>query len=126
VFEDKADDSQTPPKALGGQWPDLTDSDILSKSSYMTTVSGLGQVLAVSGGAPVRSEAFPPWPAFEEEEIQAAASVLRSGRINYWTGDEGRAFECEFADFSGCKYGIALANGTVALELALYCLGIGP
>lgn len=126
MFEDKADDSQTPPKALGGQWPDLADSDILSKSSYMTTVSGLGQVLAVSGGAPVRSEAFPPWPAFEEEEIQAAASVLRSGRINYWTGDEGRAFECEFADFSGCKYGIALANGTVALELALYCLGVGP
>jgi dTDP-4-amino-4,6-dideoxygalactose transaminase len=74
----------------------------------------------------VRTDVFPPWPAFEEEEIQAAAAVLRSGRVNYWTGDEGRAFEREFADFTGCKYAIALANGTVALELALYCLGIGP
>ena len=40
-------------------------------------------------------------------------------------GEEGRAFEREFGDFIGCKYAIALANGTVALELALYCLGIG-
>jgi dTDP-4-amino-4,6-dideoxygalactose transaminase len=74
----------------------------------------------------VRTEVFPPWPAFEEEGIQAAAAVLRSGRVNYWTGEEGRAFEREFADFTGCKYAIALANGTVALELALHCLGIGP
>lgn len=107
-------------------WITATNSDILSKSSSMTTVFNLEQALAVSGGAPVRAEAFPAWPAFEEEEIQAAASVLRSGRINYWTGDEGRAFEREFADFTGCKYAIALANGTVALELALYCLGVGP
>jgi dTDP-4-amino-4,6-dideoxygalactose transaminase len=92
----------------------------------MTTVSDLGQALAISGGTPVRTEVFPPWPAFEEEEIEAAAAILRSGRVNYWTGDEGRAFEREFAEFTGCKYGIALANGTVALELALYCLGIGP
>jgi dTDP-4-amino-4,6-dideoxygalactose transaminase len=92
----------------------------------MTTVSNLGHALAVSGGAPVRTDQFPPWPAFEEEEIEAAVAVLRSGRVNYWTGDEGRAFEREFADFTGRKYAIALANGTVALELALYCLGIGP
>src|SRR5579859_3466430 len=92
----------------------------------MTTVSKLGQELAVSGGAPVRTEAFPPWPFFEDEEIQAVAAVLRSGRVNYWTGDEGRAFEREFAAFTGRQYAIALANGTLALELALYCLGIGP
>jgi dTDP-4-amino-4,6-dideoxygalactose transaminase len=91
----------------------------------MTTVSNLGNALAISGGAPVRTEPFPPWPMFEEEEIEAAAAVLRSGRVNYWTGDEGRAFEREFADFTECQYAIALANGTVALELALYCLGIG-
>jgi dTDP-4-amino-4,6-dideoxygalactose transaminase len=92
----------------------------------MTTVSDLGQALAISGGTPVRTEIFPPWPAFEEEEIEAAAAVLRSGRVNYWTGDEGRGFEREFAEFTGCTYAIALANGTVALELALYCLGVGP
>jgi len=91
----------------------------------MTTVSNLGNALAISGGAPVRTEPFPPWPIFEDEEIEAAAAVLRSGRVNYWTGDEGRAFEREFADFTECQYAIALANGTVALELALYCLGIG-
>jgi len=92
----------------------------------MTTISNLSPTLAISGGDPVRTEMFPPWPAFEEEEIEAAAAVLRSGRVNYWTGDEGRQFEREFAAFTGRKYAIALANGTLALELALYCLGIGP
>jgi dTDP-4-amino-4,6-dideoxygalactose transaminase len=51
--------------------------------------------------------------------------VLRSGKLNYWTGDEGRKFETEFAAFAGCEHAIAVANGTVALELALYALGIG-
>ena len=91
----------------------------------MTTISNLGHALAINGGAPVRTDPFPPWPEFDEEAIQSAAAVLRSGRVNYWTGEEGRAFEREFGDFIGCKYAIALANGTVALELALYCLGIG-
>jgi len=45
--------------------------------------------------------------------------VLESGKINYWTGDEGRQFEKEFAEAVGCKYAVSLANGTVALELAL-------
>jgi dTDP-4-amino-4,6-dideoxygalactose transaminase len=71
-------------------------------------------------------EPFPPWPYFAEDEIAAAAAVLRSGKVNYWTGDEGRRFEAEFAEFAGCKYAVALANGTVALELALRALGIGP
>jgi dTDP-4-amino-4,6-dideoxygalactose transaminase len=66
------------------------------------------------------------WPVFDDEQIAAAAAVLRSGKVNYWTGEEGRAFEAEFADAVGCRYGIALANGTVALELALRCLDIGP
>jgi dTDP-4-amino-4,6-dideoxygalactose transaminase len=51
--------------------------------------------------------------------------VLRSGKVNYWTGEEGRQFEAEFADHVGAKYGICVANGTLALELALYALGIG-
>src|ERR1700737_818325 len=51
---------------------------------------------------------------------------LRSGKGNYWPGAGGRAFDREFVDFTGCRYAIALANGTVALELALYCLGLGP
>lgn len=69
---------------------------------------------------------FGKWPAFSEEEIDAAVAVLRSGAVNYWTGSECRQFETEFASYAGCKYGIALANGTVALELALRALGVGP
>src|SRR5215471_2012977 len=87
--------------------------------------ASLESQLAISGGTPVRTEVLPPWPYFEEDEIEAAAAVLRSGRVNYWTGDEGRKFEREFADFVGRKYAIALANGTLALELALHCLGVG-
>jgi dTDP-4-amino-4,6-dideoxygalactose transaminase len=81
--------------------------------------------LAINGGKPIRSDAFAPWPSFSEEEIQAATQVLRSGKVNYWTGDEGRNFEREYAAHVGTKHAIALANGTLALELALYALGIG-
>lgn len=74
---------------------------------------------------PMRNIPFAPWPYFELDEIEAATAPLRSGKVNYWTGTEGREFEKEFAFFTGCSYAIALANGTVALELALYALGIG-
>lgn len=67
-----------------------------------------------------------PWPYFAPDEIEAATRVLQSGKVNYWTGDEGRQFEREFAASAGCRYAIALANGTVALEAALRALGIGP
>lgn len=69
---------------------------------------------------------LPPWPHFDQDEIEAAAAVLRSGKVNYWTGEEGRLFEIEFADYLGCRHAIALSNGTVALELALHALDIGP
>ena len=61
---------------------------------------------------------FPSWPHFEADEIEAVAAVLRSGRVNYWTGDEGCQFEHEFAEFCGTKHAVCLANGTLALELA--------
>jgi dTDP-4-amino-4,6-dideoxygalactose transaminase len=66
-----------------------------------------------------------PWPFFADDEIEAAEQALRSGRVNYWTGNEGRQFEFEFADFVGCRHAVALANGTVALECALKALGVG-
>jgi dTDP-4-amino-4,6-dideoxygalactose transaminase len=71
-------------------------------------------------------EAFPSWPQLDDEMLEAAARVLRSGKLNYWTGDEGRNFEREMADDVGCKYAVAVANGTVALELALISLGLAP
>lgn len=69
--------------------------------------------------------AFPPWPSYTEEEASAVSKVLLSNRVNYWTGDECRAFERDFATWCDAKYAIALANGTVALDLALKTLGIG-
>ena len=69
---------------------------------------------------------FSPWPDFTAEEVEAVASVLRSNRVNYWTGDECRLFEREFADWVGTRHAIALMNGTVALDVALKALGIGP
>lgn len=68
---------------------------------------------------------FSPWPSFSEEEANAVRDVLLSNRVNYWTGTEGREFEKEFAAWAGCKHAIALANGTVALDIALWALDLG-
>jgi hypothetical protein len=81
--------------------------------------------LAVNGGAPVRKTALSPWPWYDTDEVEVAARVLRSGRVNYWTGNECKLFEREFAAYHGVKYGVALANGTLALELAFKVLGVG-
>ncbi len=66
-----------------------------------------------------------PWPVFEKDELAAAQSVLASGKVNYWTGTECKQFESEFAEYHGVKHAVALANGTVALELAFRSLGVG-
>lgn len=66
------------------------------------------------------------WPSFDEAEARAVADVVRSNRVNYWTGDTGRAFEREFAAWVGTAHAVALANGTLALDLALKALGVGP
>src|ERR1035437_7805902 len=82
------------------------------------------------GSSPPVNDAIDPvthfahWPHFAEDEIEAVSNVLRSGKVNYWTGQEGRKFETEFAEFVGTRYAVALANGTVALEAALLALGI--
>ncbi|WP_180011552.1 DegT/DnrJ/EryC1/StrS aminotransferase family protein [Acinetobacter sp. YH12235] len=69
--------------------------------------------------------AFEPWPSFTQEEADAVSQVLLSNKVNYWTGQECREFEKEFAQFAGTQYAVALANGTVALDVALKALGIG-
>ena len=68
---------------------------------------------------------FSPWPCFSEEEADAIQKVLLSNRVNYWTGQECRQFEREFANWCNSEYAIAVANGTVALDLALRGLRIG-
>ena len=69
--------------------------------------------------------AFEPWPSFTQTEADAVSKVLLSNKVNYWTGQECREFEKEFAQFAGTQYAVAVANGTVALDLALKALGIG-
>lgn len=69
---------------------------------------------------------FSPWPSFTEEEAHAVRQVLLSNKVNYWTGGEAREFEREFATWCGTRHAVALANGTVALDLALKGLDIGP
>ncbi|MDR2060189.1 MAG: aminotransferase class I/II-fold pyridoxal phosphate-dependent enzyme, partial [Acinetobacter sp.] len=69
--------------------------------------------------------AFEPWPSFTQQEADAVKDVLLSNKVNYWTGQECREFEKEFARFAGTQYAVALTNGTVALDVALKALGIG-
>lgn len=69
---------------------------------------------------------FSPWPSFSNEEAEAVQRVLLSNKVNYWTGTECRAFEQEFAAWVGADHAVALANGTLALDVALKALNIGP
>ncbi len=67
---------------------------------------------------------FSPWPDYDEQEQQAVVAVMRSNQVNYWTGQQGREFEREFAHFADCEYAIAVANGSVALDLAWRALAL--
>lgn len=63
------------------------------------------------------------WPIHDQAEIDAVAEVLRSGATNYWQqGGQGRAFESEFAAYTGAYYALTCSNGTTALELAVGAL----
>lgn len=68
---------------------------------------------------------FSAWPSFTQEEADAVSKVLLSNEVNYWTGQEGRQFEKEFAAWVDCDYAVALGNGTLALDVALKALGVG-
>ena len=68
---------------------------------------------------------FSSWPSFTSEEANAVKNVLLSNKVNYWTGNECREFEKEFAVWSNSKYAIALGNGTLALDSAFKALDIG-
>ena len=91
--------------------------------------------LAVSGGAPVRTRPFPSWPVFDAREEELALEVLRSGQWwRYTMGGAAEAgaaaskvagFQSSFAAAHGCRFGVACANGTAALEAALRALGVG-
>ncbi len=66
------------------------------------------------------------WPVFDEEQIAAVTEVLRSGKVNAWTGPDVREFEKEFAAHAGTAHAIAMANGSVTLDAALRALDLQP
>ncbi|EHA62386.1 DegT/DnrJ/EryC1/StrS aminotransferase family protein [Synechococcus sp. WH 8016] len=68
---------------------------------------------------------LPTWPVFDHEELNAVVRVLSSGKVNYWTGSEGKSFESEFAKWSNCSHAIAIANGSLALSAAYLSIDIG-
>ncbi len=84
------------------------------------------RALAVDGGPPVRTDALPPWPNYESDEIAAVTEVLRSAGVNQWNGPDVRAFEDEFRRYLDVEHAVAVANGTLSLELILAAWGIGP
>lgn len=69
---------------------------------------------------------FSPWPSFTQEEADAVSRTLLSNKVNYWTGTECREFEQEFAAWADAAHGLAVANGTLALDVILKGLSIGP
>jgi dTDP-4-amino-4,6-dideoxygalactose transaminase len=82
--------------------------------------------LAINGGHKAVTEKLPSWPQFDEQAIKAVEEVLRSGKVNYWTGRKGMEFEKKFAEWQGSKFAVSVSNGTAALHTALTACGIGP
>ena len=82
--------------------------------------------LAIHGGTPAVRDALPHWPAFDEPAIRGVEAVLRSGKVNYWTGRKGMEFEKRFAQWQGSRFAISTTNGTAALHVGLTALGVGP
>ena len=82
--------------------------------------------LAIDGGAPVRTKLFPAWPQFDKREEQALLGVLHSRNWGVHVGTQVTAFEKKFAEFQHARFGIAVPNGTLGLEMALRAMGIQP
>jgi len=82
--------------------------------------------LAIDGGPKAVTNSLVAWPKLSEEAITSVERVLRSGKVNYWTGPKGMEFEKDFARWQGSKYAVSVSSGTAALHVALAALGIGP
>ena len=80
--------------------------------------------LALYGGTPVRTAPFAAWPQWGQREEERLVEVLKAGQWGT-LGDQAMAFAKRFAAFQDCEYGLAVNNGTQALEIALRALGLG-
>ena len=63
-------------------------------------------------------------PFYSNKSIQKIGAILKSGKVNYWTGNECKKFEKEFSSYIGNKYSITLTNGSAALEISLQSLNL--
>ena len=86
----------------------------------------MSEALAINGGSKAVTNQMQGWPCLDENSIKAVEEVLRSGKVNYWTGPKGMEFEKKFAEWQGSKFAINVSSGTAALHVALTALGIGP
>jgi len=82
--------------------------------------------LAINGGKKVFNDTFPGWPQFNPAVYDKVTDILKSGKVNYWTGKVGMEFEKKWAEWLGVAHAISVANGTCALHTALASLGVGP
>jgi len=82
--------------------------------------------LAIEGGSKAVTNELATWPQFDEKAIKAVENVLRSGKVNYWTGPKGMEFERKFAEWQGSKFAVSTSSGTAALHVGLSALGVGP
>jgi len=83
--------------------------------------------LAINGGTPVRPQGYPAWPVWDETEIEAVTSVVRSGEWGGYPepGVNAAAFEERFSAYQGAAHGVLMVNGTITMEVALKALDIG-
>lgn len=83
--------------------------------------------LALRGGSPVRPQGYPKWPVHDERDVEAVATVVRSGRWGGFPepGPLAAEFAARFAAYQGARHGVVMSNGTVTMEVALKALGIG-
>ena len=86
----------------------------------------MSEKLAIHGGPKAVTNSLTGWPNLDDKAIKAVEEVLRSGKVNYWTGPKGMQFEERFAEWQGSKYAISVATGTAALHVSLAAMGIGP
>ena len=97
-----------------------------TRPARKSTSNGRPAKLAIDGGQPAVRDPLPHWPTFAESGIKSVEEVLRSGKVNYWTGKKGMEFEKRFAEWQGSRYAVSVATGTAALHVGLTALGIGP
>ncbi len=83
--------------------------------------------LAILGGTPTRAETYPAWPVHDERDVAAVTGVVQSGHWGGYPypGPQSAEFTRRFAEMQGGSYAVAMANGTVTMEIALRAANVG-